>query len=184
MTNLKNFELKKYVQNFKVLPISLINSFDDPNDQLDTLNKLILKRINEHAPLMKSKFRGPTAPWMKDFEIIKLQKERGHWSHEAHSKHTPQSWEKFGAIRNKIKNLINETGFHKKVFQWKNKNDIWKFIHRVLSLNPKTLKKDPEKLDELFDKTAEQLVGKRKTDNATLRLYINSLRDKSNSFKL
>ena len=76
MTNLKNFELKKYVQNFKVLPISLIYSFDDPNDQLDTLNKLILKRINEHAPLMKSKFRGPTAPWMKDFEINKLQKER------------------------------------------------------------------------------------------------------------
>ena len=41
-------------------------------------------------------------------------------------------------------------------------------MHRVLSHNPKTLKVDPEKLNELFNKTSERLVGKRKTDNATL----------------
>ena len=31
--NLKNFELKKCVQVFKVLPISLVHSLDNPNDQ-------------------------------------------------------------------------------------------------------------------------------------------------------
>ena len=31
--NLKNFEFKKCVQAFKVLPISLVYSLDDPNDQ-------------------------------------------------------------------------------------------------------------------------------------------------------
>ena len=67
--NLKNFELEKYVQDFKALPISLVNSLDDPNDQLDTLIKPILNVINEHAPLMKTKFTRPPAPWMKDFEI-------------------------------------------------------------------------------------------------------------------
>ena len=41
-------------------------------------------------------------------------------------------------------------------------------MHRVLSHNSKTLKVDPEKLNELFNKTSERLVGKRKTDNATL----------------
>ena len=184
--NLKNFELEKYVQDFRALPISLVYSFDDPNDQLDTLNKLILNAINEHAPLTKTKFTRPPAPWMKDFEINKLQRERDHWRHEAHSKQTPQSWEKFRAIRNKIKKVINEkkTSFYKKVFQSKNKNDIWKVIHRILSPNPKTLKVDPEKLNEFFNKTAERLVGKRKTDDATLRSYISSLKDKSNSFKL
>ena len=183
--NLKNFELEKYVQDFRALPISLVYSFDDPNDQLDTLNKLILNAINEHAPLTKTKFTRPPAPWMKDFEINKLQRERDHWRHEAHSKQTPQSWEKFRAIRNKIKKVINEkkTSFYKKVFQSKNKNDIWKVIHRILSPNPKTLKVDPEKLNEFFNKTAERLVGKRKTDNATLRSYISSLKEKSNSFK-
>ena len=184
--NLKNFELEKYVQDFKVLPISLVYFFDDPSDQLDTLNKLILNAINEHAPLTKTKFTRPPTPWMKDFEINKLQRERDHWRYEAHSKQTPQSWEKFRAIRNKIKKVINKkkTNFYKKVFQSKNKNDIWKVIHRILSPNPKTLKVDPEKLNEFFNKTAERLVGKRKTDDATLRSYISSLKDKSNSFKL
>ena len=65
--NLKNFELEKYVQDFRALPISLLYSFDDPNDQLDTFNKLILNAINEHAPLTKTKFTRPPAPWMKNF---------------------------------------------------------------------------------------------------------------------
>ena len=39
---------------------------------------------------------------------------------------------------------------------------MWKVIHRILSHNPKTLKVDPEKLKEFFNKTAEQLVGKKK----------------------
>ena len=68
----------------------------------------------------------------------------------------------------------------------KNKNNIWKVIHCVISLNPKTLKVDPEKLSEFefFNKTAERLVGKRNTDNASLRSYISSVKDKSNSFEL
>ena len=137
--NLKNFELEKYVQDFRALPISLVQSFDDPNDQLDTLNKLILSVINEHAPLMKTKFTRSPAYWMKDFEINKLQRGSGYWRHEAHSEQTPQSRGKFRAIRSKIKKVINEkkTSFYKRVFP-KNKNDIWKVIHRVLSPNPNT----------------------------------------------
>ena len=48
---------------------SLVYFFDEPNNQLGTLNKFILNAINEHAPLMKTKFARPPAPWMKDFEI-------------------------------------------------------------------------------------------------------------------
>ena len=134
---------------------------------------------------MKTKFTRPPALCMKHFEINKLQKERDHWRHEAHSKQTSQSWAKSRAIRNKIKEVINEkkTSFYKKVFQSKNKNDTWKFTHRILSPNPKTLKVDPEKLNKCFNKTAERLAGKKKTDNDTLRSYISSLKDKSNSFK-
>ena len=93
---------------------------------------------------MKTKFTKPPAPWMKDFRINKLQRNRDYWRHEAHSKQTPQSWGKFGAIRNKIKKVINEkkTSFYKKVFQSKNENVVWKFVHRVLSPNSKTLKVD------------------------------------------
>ena len=89
--NLKNSQLEKYFRDIKLLPISLIYSFDDPNDQLHTLNKLILNAINEHTPLMKTKFTRPPAPLMQDFETNKLQKERDHWRHETHSKQTTQS---------------------------------------------------------------------------------------------
>ena len=105
---IRNFELEKYVHEFRALPISLVYSFDDPNDQLDTLNKLILNAINEHAPLTKTKFTRLSAPWMTDFKINKLRRERDHWRHEAHSKQTSQSWEKFRAIKNNIKKVINE----------------------------------------------------------------------------
>ena len=106
MNKLNNlFNIEKYIQAFKALPISLVYSFEDPNDQLDTLNKLILNAINKHLPLMKTKFTRPPAPWMKDFEINKLQREKDHWRHETDSKQTPQSWEKFRAIRNKSKRL-------------------------------------------------------------------------------
>ena len=82
---------------------------------------------------MKTKFTKPPAPWMKDFKTNKLQRNRDYWKH---SKQTPHSWGKFRAIRNKIK-VINEkeTSFYEKVFQSKNENGIWKFIHRVLSPN-------------------------------------------------
>ena len=75
---------------------------------------------------MKTKFTRRPAPWMRDFEINKLQEDRDHWRREAHSKQTLQSWEKFRAVRIKIKKVINEkkTSLYKKVFQSKNKNDI------------------------------------------------------------
>ena len=111
----------------------MVYSFDDPNDKLNkqkqtiTLNKLILNTINEHVPLRKTKFTRPPAPWMKDFEINKLQKERFHWRHETHSKQTLQSWGDFGAIRNKIKKVINEK---KQVFTKKCYNQKTKMIYR------------------------------------------------------
>lgn len=59
----------------------MVYSFDDLNDKLDALNKLILNAIKENAPLIKTKFTRPLASWIKDFEINKLQKERDHYAH-------------------------------------------------------------------------------------------------------
>ena len=43
--NMKHFNIKDYVDDFKTLPLALVYSFEDPNEQLDTLNNLILKCI-------------------------------------------------------------------------------------------------------------------------------------------
>ena len=73
--NLKYFDLETYINGFKALTFTTVYSFNETDDQLDTLNKLILSVIDKHAPLAKTKFTRPPAPWMKDIKINKLQRE-------------------------------------------------------------------------------------------------------------
>ena len=72
---MKNFNRKQYYTDFSTLPFSTVYSFDNPDNQLAMLNKLILDCIDHHAPLKRTKFTRPPAPWMKQLDIIELQKE-------------------------------------------------------------------------------------------------------------
>ena len=65
----KRFDLSKYQNNFSQIPISVFDTFDDPNDQLYMLNELNLSCINQHAPLRRVKLTCPPAPWMADLNI-------------------------------------------------------------------------------------------------------------------
>ena len=59
--NMKDFSIKDYVDDFKTLPLALVYSFEDPNEQLDTLKNLILECIERHALSAKTKFSHPPA---------------------------------------------------------------------------------------------------------------------------
>ena len=83
-------------------------SFNETDDQLDTLNKLILSVIDKHAPLVKTKFTRPPTLWMKDIKINKLQRKRDHWRHEALKNPTDENWETYRESGNKIKKAIKE----------------------------------------------------------------------------
>ena len=74
--NMKHFNVKDYIDDFKTLPLSLVFNFEDPNEQLYRMNNLILECIELHAPLLKTKFTHPPAPWMKQLDIADLQKNR------------------------------------------------------------------------------------------------------------
>ena len=56
--NLKHFDLETYINDFKTLPFVTVYSFNETDDQLDTLSKLILSVIDKHAPLVKTKLSG------------------------------------------------------------------------------------------------------------------------------
>ena len=43
--------MNDYVADFKLLPISIVIGFDDPNDQIAMLKKLITDCIADHAPI-------------------------------------------------------------------------------------------------------------------------------------
>ena len=62
---MRHFNIKHYMDDFKALPLVLVYSFEDPTEQLDTLNNLILECIERHAPLVETKFTHRFAPCMK-----------------------------------------------------------------------------------------------------------------------
>ena len=73
MRNEKSLVMKNCVTDFQQLPLNLVYSFDDLDDQVSMLNKLIKDCINIHAPLKRVKLARPIAPWMYDPKIIELQ---------------------------------------------------------------------------------------------------------------
>ena len=64
--------MENHVTDFQQLPLNLIYSFDDPDDQVAMLNKLIIDCINIHTPLKRVKLTRLIAPWMHDSKIIEL----------------------------------------------------------------------------------------------------------------
>ena len=71
-----------------------------------------------------------------------------------------------------------------KVLSSKNSKKIWKVIHRILNPNMSTLQADPSALNELFNKTAERLVGQNATTDDDILSHIDSLTSSHDSFKL
>ena len=59
----------KYTSYYKQLPTSLVYAFDEPDDKITVLNKLVNQYISEHALMKQTKFTRPLALWMKDPEI-------------------------------------------------------------------------------------------------------------------
>ena len=82
---MKNFKEESFVEDFSTLPMSIISCSDDPDEQLETLNSLILECIERHAPLKRIRVTRPPAPWMKCPNIKDLQKERDTARYEAHN---------------------------------------------------------------------------------------------------
>ena len=62
----KNLNMNNYISDFKKLPTNLVYAFDEPDDQIDLLNNLIIQGISGHAPTKKVKFTHPPVLWMKD----------------------------------------------------------------------------------------------------------------------
>ena len=114
---MKHFNIKDYIDDFKTLPSTLVYSFENLNEQLDTLKSLILECINQQATFVKNKFTNPPVSWMKEFDIADLQKKRDNYRFLAHHSPTEENRAKFRDIRNKLKSKIKET---KKAFHQKN----------------------------------------------------------------
>ena len=69
----KNLDMNKYILDFKQLSTRLVYAFDEPDDKISVLNKLLNQCISEHIPMTRVKFTCHPAPWMKDPKISKAK---------------------------------------------------------------------------------------------------------------
>ena len=162
LRNEKHFTKSAFVEDFSKLPFQLVYAFDDPDDQISTLNSLIIECLERHAPLRRTKLTRPPAPWMKDIKIQSLQKKCKQSRYEAHkSSQNEDNWNKFRSIRNQLKKAIKKakTAFVEKALSCKRPKDVWKTIHRILHPSPQPLRIDPDKLNKHFASTAERVVA-------------------------
>ena len=84
-------------------------AFDDPSEQLLTLNKLILDCINQHAPLRRAKLTRPPAPWMANLNIKYIQAKKDALRATAQQTNEESDWNKYRESRNQLKKEIKTT---------------------------------------------------------------------------
>ena len=98
----KSLVMENYVTDFQQLPPNLVYSFDNPDDQVAMVKKLITDCINIRAPLKRVKLTRPIAPWMHDLKIIELQKELASQQETYRSHETSINHKNYKNTRNKL----------------------------------------------------------------------------------
>ena len=162
MRNLKNFDESSFIDDCKTLPFAASFGVSDPDEKLKILSSLIKECIDRHAPLKLMKVTHPPAPWLKDPAIAELKEQRDHLRSAARaSNNNTETWEKFCAAHNRLKELIKSTkrNFMERVLSSKKSKEVWKVIHRIVHPSPQRITMQPEKLNNFFAPRAECTIG-------------------------
>ena len=109
----KSFNLEHHINDFSQLPLFKVHGFDDSDDQVKTLNRVITDCFSLHAPINSITFT-------------------------AHRTQTESDWELFRNSRNEMKHKIKSAKitFYKKTLTSKNSKTIWRTIYRIPKLKP------------------------------------------------
>ena len=94
--------MENYVTDFQQLPLNLVYSFDDQDDQVAMLKKLVADYINIHAQSKRVKLTRPIAPWMHNPKIIELQKELASQRETYRNHETSINHKNYQNTRNKL----------------------------------------------------------------------------------
>ena len=162
MRNLKNFDESSFIDDFKTLPFAASFGVSNLDDKLKILSSLIKECIDRHAPLKLMKVTRPPAPWLKDPAIAEVKEQKDCLRSAARaSNNNKETWEKFCAARNCLKESIKSTkrNFMERVLSSKKSKEVWKVIHRIVHPSPQRITMQPDKLNNFFASTAERTIG-------------------------
>ena len=152
--NIKSFVEKDFVDDFANLPLSLIYSFEDPDNHLDYFNAALVECLERHAPLRRARVTRPPASWMECEEIRLLQREKDILRKDAHQPDAKEdTWLSYRTVRNRLKVAIHHAraNFTTRVLSANRPKEVWRIIHR--KPDQQSLRQDPNKLSIYFTST-------------------------------
>ena len=153
MRNLKNFDESSFIDDFKTLPFAASFGVSDLDEKLKILSSLIKECIDRHAPLKLTKVTRPPALWLKDPAMAEFKEQRDRQRSAARvSNNNKETWEKFCAARNCLKESIKSTkrNFMERVLSSKKSKEVWKVIHHILHPSPQRITMQPHKLNNFL----------------------------------
>ena len=74
--NMKTFYEQEFISDLYTLPLNIVYSSDDPEEQLEYFNSMFKECLERHAPLWRVRVTRPPVPWMEDGQIRSLQQLR------------------------------------------------------------------------------------------------------------
>ena len=165
---------------------NLIYAYDDPDDQLDILTKLLVDCIERHAPLTKTKFTRPPAPWMNNPNIKTLQQQRNSLRYEAHHSKDPELWKNFRLVKSSVKREIRKekSNFYRTKLSSKNSKEKWDTIQKILKPPLRCNPHDVNETNNYFAKTAERTLHKAPVSTESVYQFIENCSNDHTSFKL
>ena len=174
--NERQFVENAFLEDVAALPLNIVYSTNDADDELEIFNSLYKSSIDRHAPLRKMKITQPPAPWLNAEDIKQLQSQRNKLRHLAHATKKDSIWQLFREIRNKIKTKIKETKrpFYRKALSSRKPKDLWRTIYRILHPSQLQISADPNVLNHHFCTTFQRLLGTPPSTPDNLRNLINT----------
>ena len=180
----KDIDIKLYVSDFRELSLNLVYAFDETDDQVTILNKLIIDCIEKYAPVKRIRLNRPVAPWIKDDSIINLKAQLEHHRHKVRASKEENDRKNYQVTQNKPKKTIKTTkvAFLRKAMSSKNPKEVWGTVNRILTKQQTRIKHHPRDLNNHFTTLASKLINK---ENAPSKLSdISSIQENSNGFKI
>ena len=141
--------------------MSAVYGVDDPEEQLEMFNTMLLDCLNSHAPLRRVKITRPPAPWLQDQTIRSLQNRCRTERHAIQGQPSSETaWQAYGHSRNELKKTIKKSKrqFMVTALSSKRPTKVWKVIHRILNPSPQTLRISPKNPNSRFATAAERVT--------------------------
>ena len=172
--------MNQYVNDFSKLPLSLVYGFEEPEDQISTLNKLFTDSLESHTPTSRAKLTRPVAPWKKDPTIVSDRQKLKLSRIKSRDSKNPKEHQKYLDDKRQYKKTIKDkkNSFLCKALSSKNPTTVWNNIDNIFNKQQKGINHEPSEMNNYFNNFAANLTNKENTES-NFPTLLNNLPDEN-----